>query len=84
MALSFRRSLRSFSSLVRNYPSGVSKELPCTPAPLTSTPMAKTSERTALKTKEMGSWKELTMEEKVTRKLIVYHLQNQSTFLYEE
>lgn len=60
------RSLRNFSSLVRSYPSGVMKELPCTPAPLASTVPARSSELSALRTKEMGSWKELTVEEKVT------------------
>lgn len=68
MALAWRSSLRRFSSLVRNYPSGVAKELPCTPAPLTPKLMEKNLEISALRTKEMGSWKELTVEEKVTRK----------------
>lgn len=52
---------------MRNYPSGVAKELPCTPAPLTTKLVEKSSEMNALRTKEMGSWKELTAEEKVTR-----------------
>lgn len=69
MALAWRSSLRSFSSLVRNYPSGVTKEIPCTPAPLTPKPMAKSPEMSALRTKEMDSWKKLTVEEKVTREL---------------
>ena len=67
-----RTSFRGFSSLVRNYPSGVAKELPCTPAPLTPKLIEKTSEFSALRTKELGSWKELTAEEKVTRELGVF------------